>query len=64
MGMFGPKPGTWWVSSKSDPRWDASGRCAMLVSGGRPKEVDEHIEAKRALLGDPPDDLECGAMKD
>jgi hypothetical protein len=63
--MFGPKPGTWYVSSKSDPRWDANGRTEqMLFSVGTPPELDKHLAQKMKELGDPPDDLEWEGMKD
>lgn len=62
--MFGPKPGTWWLSSKSDPRWDCSGRDRV---GGFmcPSDARAAIEAKKEELGcEPPEDLEYGYMKD
>lgn len=37
MGLFGPKPGVWWVQSKSEPRWDAHGRAASLSLMTRPR---------------------------
>lgn len=61
--MFGPKPGSWWLSSKSDPRWDCSGRDD--VGGFQcPPEATAALEAKKAELGEPPHDLEYGYMKD
>jgi len=63
--MFGPKPGSWTVSSESDPRWNGSGRTeAMLFSAGLPQEVKDYIAEKTEELGDPPDDLEWFGMKD
>lgn len=64
--IFGPKPGVWWVQSKSDPRWNGGGRAdAFLVSSGGPNEIQEHISKRERELGEPPpDDLEYGAMKD
>jgi hypothetical protein len=62
--MFGPKPGSWWVHSKSDPRWDCHGRDRV---GGFacPPNAEAAIEAKKRELGcEPPDDLEYGYMKD
>lgn len=64
MGMFGPKPGSWWVTSKKDPRWNGSGRAHLLFSAGRPKEVEAHVEKCRAKYGEEPADLEWGGMKD
>ena len=64
-GAFGwVRSGTWSVSSKSDPRWNGSGRANV---GGfmKPPEVDTHIDAMRYRLGEePPGDLEWGYMKD
>jgi len=65
MGMFGPKSGSWWLSSKKDPRWNGSGSTdCLLFSAGPPPEVEAHLEQKRQELGSPPDDLEWGGMKD
>ncbi len=54
---------SWSISSKKDPRWDASGRCAPYLSA-----IDEAcryaVEVKTKLYGDPPDDLEYGGTKD
>ena len=57
------REGTWSVSSRLDPRWNASGHC---MCGGFviPREAAEHIDAKKRELGDPPTDLEWGYMKD
>ena len=62
--MFGPKKGSWWVSSKSDPRFNASG--SGYVGGfAIPPEAKEAYEAKAKALGVPlPEDLEFGYMKD
>jgi hypothetical protein len=65
MSMFGPKPGSWWLRSKSDPRWDADGRESFLVTAGPVSSAIDFVERKKAELGiDPPDDLEYGCMKD
>jgi len=58
------KEGTWWLESKSDPRWDAEGR--GLVGGfDTPAEAMEAIEEKKAeLQEEPPEDLEYEYMKD
>lgn len=56
--------GTWWVSSKSDPRWRASGR-ARVGMFAKPAGVDPAIAQLKTTIGeDPPDDLEWGYMKD
>lgn len=62
--MFGPKPGSWWTSSKKDPRFNLSGHDRV---GGFmcPPAADEAIRAKERELGvKAPDDLEYGYMKD
>jgi hypothetical protein len=61
--MFGLREGSWWISSKEDPRWNASGHSDV---GGFsiPPEAEKKIEALKKELGDPPDDLTWGYMKD
>jgi hypothetical protein len=62
--MFGPKMGTWWVSSKKDPRWNKSGYAEGYVCSGGPKEMQDWIEECKRKYGKPPDDAEQGFMKD
>ena len=62
--MFGPKMGSWFVKCKSDPRWDKSGRAKGLICCGGPKEMRDWIDECKEELGDPPEDCECGFMKD
>lgn len=62
--MFGPRMGTWWVSSKSDPRWDKSGRASGLVCCGGPNEMTDWIEECTKKYGPPPEDARMGFMKD
>jgi hypothetical protein len=50
------RPGVWWIESKKDPRWRASGRGEVGLFA-RPSEVDAKIEELRRSLGEPPDDL-------
>jgi hypothetical protein len=64
MSMFGPKMGSWWVSSEKDPRWNKNGRGKGLVCTGGPPEAHKWIEKCRKTLGEQPDDLEYGFMKD
>lgn len=65
MSMFGPKPGSWYLYSEIDPRWDATGRCEdLVVTAGMPKECREKLEDLKQKLGDQPEDLEYGVMKD
>ena len=64
MSMFGPRPGTWWIQCKSDPRWAADGRalCGGLVM---PVEAEEALERlKREIKEKLPDDVEWGYMRD
>lgn len=65
MTMFKPvQEGSWWVSSKSDSRWDCQGSGSV---GGFmcPTTATAAIEKKKKELGEePPDDLEFGYMKD
>lgn len=63
--MFGPKPGSWWLRSKSDPRWNTDGRAMMIVTAGPVREATDFIERTRKRLKcEPPADLEYGCMKD
>lgn len=62
--MFGPRPGSWWVTCPSDPRWDASGT-ARVGGFTMPDEVRQHLDTKqRELNMPPPADCEWGYMKD
>lgn len=57
------RQGTWWIRSRTDPRWDAGGQ--GLVGGFTlPEAARKLIEELRGRLGEPPDDLEFGYMKD
>lgn len=62
--MFGPKMGSWWVTSKKDARWNNHGRGYGLVSTGGPPEIKAWIEECERKLGPHPDDLEIGFFKD
>lgn len=54
---------SWWIRSKKDPRWDADGRCGHSIFSIE-AAAREEIEKKTKTLGEPPDDLEMGGMKD
>ncbi|GEM_PF-6146615 len=56
------REGTWWVRSKKDHRWNASGRAPVggCVDG---EECKEEIERLKQELGDQPDDLQSGYNK-
>ena len=64
MGIFGPKPGTWSVFSEKDKRWNKSGNCEWLVSGGIYPGAKLWIEACEEKFGSQPDDLEYSFWKD
>ena len=62
--MFGPKEGTWWVTSASAPHWNSNGRGFGLVSMGGPQDAHTWVEHCKEKYGEPPPDLEMGFMKD
>ena len=64
MSMFGPKLGTWWVGSITDPRWNKDGQGYGLVCAGGPSEIRDWIDKCKEKYGDPPKDLNIGFMKD
>ena len=66
MSMIGPKMGTFWVHSKSDPRFDNDWQMDWLIAGGVPDEVKEWVENKRKELDleKLPEDISYGFMKD
>lgn len=64
MALIRPiREGSWWIYSKKDSKWNRSGRGFV---GGlmKPDEVDKVVEELKKELGEPPDDLEWGYMKD
>lgn len=62
--MFGPKMGSWWVTSNQDSRWNSSGRGYGLVTLGGPSDAHTWIEECERKYGARPSDLELGFMKD
>jgi hypothetical protein len=64
MNIFGPRMGTWYVSSQSDPRWNNSGRASGLVTEDGPQAMKDWIEQCRRNFGEPPEDAVKGFMKD
>ena len=62
--MFGPKMGSWCVTSKSDPRWNNSGRSEGLCCNGGPQEMQDWIEECKKKYGEPPADATMSFMKD
>jgi len=62
--MCSPKIGTWWVSSKSDPRWNKQGRAKGFVILGGPLQMRDWINLCKENYGKPPKDTEMGFIKD
>jgi len=58
------KPGTWCVSSETNPEWDCEGRTYSCGNFSIPEECQEAIKNKEQKLGDQPEDLIYGYMKD
>jgi hypothetical protein len=62
--MFGPRQGSWWLSSAKDKRWDkAWDDVPVLVTGGMPEYIEKHITAMTEKYGPPPDDLMIACHK-
>jgi len=62
--IFAPcRNGSWWLSSKTDKRWNAHGS-GMVGGFGMPTECKKKLEKLKKQYGEPPDDLEFGYMKD
>lgn len=62
LSFLGPRSGSWFISSVSDPRWNDSGQ-AFVGGGFMPEEAKKAIDAKTELYGPPPEDLEWGYLK-
>lgn len=56
--------GTWTVESKTDPRWNKSGRGEGLATTGGPQEMKDWIAQCRAEFGEPPADATQSFWKD
>lgn len=58
--------GSWWFSSKSDPRWDCDGHVeSIFVTGGMHPDAQAALDKKKEELGQvPPYDLYYRCMKD
>ena len=61
--MFGPKEGTYELSSESDPRWNKSWRGVDYVTNCN-HALHEKVEEMKTELGEPPKDLYAGFFKD
>ena len=55
--------GSWWLESKSDPRWNINGTGSVGMFG-MPSACREKLEELRAIYGEAPADLSYGYMKD
>lgn len=64
MSLLGPRSGSWYVNSKIDPRWNGNGDSDSVGGFSIPTKAQAHIDAKKKELGDLPEDLEWGYMKD
>ena len=62
--LGGPRPGTWSLSSKKDPRWNCNGQSDFISISGWPEEARKEFERMKFKLGVPPDDLELTCTKD
>ena len=56
--------GSWWIKCASDARWNCSGNSEFVGGFTIPEECERKIEKLKQKLGDPPEDLEWGYMKD
>lgn len=56
--------GCWYLNSKTDPRWNRHGRAEYCGGFTMPRECNLAIEDLKKSLGEPPDDLVYGYMKD
>lgn len=64
MGALGFRAGTWWLSSRQDPRWQAFGFAETLSVLSLPQEAKVVLDAMKKKYGSPPEDLEYGCLKD
>jgi hypothetical protein len=55
--------GSWWIRSGKDPRWNLEGRGSFNIFSAEELMLDL-IEKMKKTLGDLPDDLEIGFIKD
>jgi len=58
------RAGCWWTESKSDPRWNMSGRAESCGGFVMPEDCERAIDAKASEIGEPPSDLTWNYMKD
>ena len=61
--MFGPREGTYTISSKSDPRWNKEWRGVdFVITSGDAIAVE--VDKMKEKLGEPPKDVYVGFFKD
>jgi hypothetical protein len=58
------RPGSWWLHSDINPRWNTNGRSDCTGGFEMPPECKTKFEKLKKVLGKPPKDLEFGYMKD
>ena len=56
--------GSWWLRSKTDPRWNCNGEAGDVNGFSMSSAATKKIEELKKTLGEPPADLEYGCMKD
>ena len=65
MALLGSiRRGSWWINSKSDPRWNMSGEGYVGGCCIPPDAQNAIYKLKKKLGEEPPEDLEYGYMKD
>ena len=59
-------PGTWWLTSATDPRWVAhgTGEVGGMIGPNQVPEAKKAMDALKKKYGNPPEDLEWGYTKD
>jgi hypothetical protein len=57
-------PGTWWVYSEKDPRWNKTGHVAHLSMGTTPRQAQDAIDELKKKYGKIPSDLTISYDKD
>jgi hypothetical protein len=61
----GKRPGSWYVHSDKDARWNKHGRAEhLVVTAGGCKDMQDWIAECIEKYGAPPDDCVHGCMKD
>jgi hypothetical protein len=58
------RKGSWWLTSETEPQWNCTGETSFCGGFGMPKECAVKLGELIVELGEPPEDLEFGYMKD